>query len=47
VIDNTHGAAFSVVYADVNGDIMPDLLVTYNSPTNGTVFVYDIPKDFR
>ncbi|XP_052801531.1 uncharacterized protein LOC128232167 [Mya arenaria] len=46
VIDDTVGALFEVKVTDVNGDGDLDLLVT-NNGNNGSVFVYQIPADFR
>ncbi|XP_078584730.1 uncharacterized protein LOC144866912 [Branchiostoma floridae x Branchiostoma japonicum] len=36
---------FSVEVADLNADGKDDLLVTVNSPNNGTVYVYEVPED--
>ncbi|XP_045177427.2 uncharacterized protein LOC123537655 [Mercenaria mercenaria] len=46
VIDATIGAVFEVKLDDVNNDGKVDLLVT-NNGNNGSVFVYEIPDDFR
>lgn len=45
-LDNTIGAVFEVKLTDVNNDGKTDLLVT-NNGNNGSVFVYEIPEDFR
>lgn len=47
VIDDTEGATFDLLYADLNNDNIKDLLVTYNKPANGTVFVYEFAGDPR
>ncbi|CAH1247704.1 Hypp7993 [Branchiostoma lanceolatum] len=44
-IDDELGVYFSVEVADMNSDSRLDLLVTVNSPDNGTVLVYEIPDD--
>ncbi|XP_060562491.1 uncharacterized protein LOC132722077 [Ruditapes philippinarum] len=46
IIDATIGAVFEVKLDDVNNDGRMDLLVT-NNGNNGSVFVYEIPDDFR
>ncbi|KAK7488887.1 hypothetical protein BaRGS_00019844 [Batillaria attramentaria] len=47
IIDKSIGQVFDVDFCDVNGDENMDLLVTANSATNGTVWAYEIPRDFR
>ncbi|XP_071095836.1 uncharacterized protein [Haliotis cracherodii] len=47
IIDNTIGAVFDVIVNDIGNDGNLDLLVTTNDVTNGTVWAYEIPPDFR
>ncbi|XP_067949728.1 uncharacterized protein [Watersipora subatra] len=47
IIDSGVGNTFDVIHADLNGDGVAELLVTYNRPSNGTVFVYETSGDFR
>lgn len=47
MIDNTEGAAFDLLIADLDGDGVDELAVTYNKEKNGTMIVYEIPDDFR
>merc|ERR1712098_207356 len=44
-IDNVTGLdnPFAILFKDLNADGNNDILVSYNSPTNGTVFAYEIP----
>ena len=46
MIDESIEAVFEVQLEDVNNDGRLDLLVT-NNGNNGSVFVYEIPDDFR
>ncbi|KAJ8298842.1 hypothetical protein KUTeg_022902 [Tegillarca granosa] len=46
VIDDTIGSVFEVQTEDLNSDGKVELLVT-NNGNNGSIFVYEIPNDFR
>ena len=46
MIDESTVAVFEVQLEDVNNDGRLELLVT-NNGNNGSVFVYEIPYDFR
>lgn len=47
IIDDTLGRGFDLQIVDINKDGRPELLVTNHENPYGSVFVYEIPKDFK